>query len=453
MKALKKQQKASVVTSEFLAETVYDPNTKETRFAVCASGEMGFTESIFLKGKTIYPLDGGDDLIQKSVILLPSLPIEYGDEAKLLEEIRAFIHKYVDITPMYEQIASYYVLFSWVFDKFHEVPYLRAIGDFGSGKSRFIRTIGSICYRPIFTGGATTTAPIFRILDDIGGTLVLDEADLRASDMTNDMVKILNTGYEKGVPVLRTHGKDFSEIKAFNVFSPKIIATREKFDDKALESRFLVEEMGQGSLRKDIPRNLRDGFSLEALDLRNKLLMWRFRNFSKPICQDEKPIEGIHPRLHQIIVPLLSIIESEEMRVSLKEFVMKYNNDLVADRGLTRESDIIFAILKLEHELGNKEVTVGEIAKSLNADLEVDDFDGKITASKAGWYLRAKLQLKSEKTRKGYILNLEKNRAKLNFWKERFGITDADIRGEDVNLVNDVNVTQQSLLNAENVGF
>jgi hypothetical protein len=28
-------------------------------------------------------------------------------------------------------------------------------------------------------------------------------------------------------------------------------------------------------------------------------------------------------------------------------------------------------------------------------------------------------------------------------WKERFGITDADIRGEQVNVVNDVNVQEE----------
>ena len=52
---------------------------------------------------------------------------------------------------------------------------------------------------------------------------------------------------------------------------------------------------------------------------------------------------------------------------------------------------------------------------------------------KVGGYSRKKLQLKTEKKRRGYTLLLSKNRQKLDMWKERFGITDADIRGERVN--------------------
>jgi len=451
----KKKRSASVTNDELIAETLYDPINQQTSFAIYKDGAITYGDFLETPQGTVLPLDAKNDIVKRGVVLLPSMPVEYGTEKELIGEVQTFIHKYLDVSPTFEHIAAYYVLFTWVFDKFHEVPYLRAIGDFGSGKSRFIQTIGSICYRPIFTGGATTTAPIFRILDELGGTLVLDEADLRVSDMTADIVKILNMGYQKGGSVLRMQGKNFDEVRAFNVFSPKVIATRETFNDKALESRFLVEEMGRGSLRRDIPRNLRDSFYDEARDIRNKLLMWRFRNFHKEISEQDEILEGVHPRLHQIITPLLEIIESDEMKNSLKNFVRGYNSELTADRGLSRESDIVFSICKIQHEENKKEVTVGEIAASINEDIM--DFDDRLTPRKIGWYLRSRLQLKAYKTRKGYSLSLtdEKNNEKLEFWKERFGITDADIKGEVVNVVNDVNVVQQQLkmLTAKDVGF
>lgn len=441
----KKTRRASHVTETQIIETIYDPIHEQTQFAIYENNSVHYADFVKTNNDEFFPLDAKSDIVRKSIVLLPSLPSEYGTEAELLAEVKTFIHKYVDISPMFEQIASYYVLFSWVYDRFYETPYLRAIGDFGSGKSRFIQTIGSLCYKPIFTGGATTTAPIFRILDEVRGTLVLDEADLRASDMTNDIVKILNMGYQKGGSVLRMQGKELLETKAYDVFGPKIIATRETFADKALESRFLIEEMGRGTLRKDIPRNLRDEFYEEACKLRNKLLMWRFRNYHKDFSFDETPIEGIHPRLHQIIVPLLAIIESKEMKESLKDFMRNYNEELIADRGLSRESDIIFAIFKLEHDAGKKEVTVGEIAECVNWD--VTEFDDKLTPRKIGWWLRAKLQLKPYKTRRGYVLKLNENRERLNFWKERFGITDADIRGEDTVADEDI----AHVVNVENI--
>ncbi len=433
----KKTRKASLVSENKIAETVYDPKLEQTHFVVYKDGEIKFFDKINKEQEEVFPLDGKNDIVSKGIVLLPSEPLEYGTDAELLKDIQLFIHKYLEISPMYEQIASYYALFSWLHDRFHEVPYLRAIGDFGSGKSRFLQVIGSICYRPIFTGGATTTAPIFRILNEIRGTLVLDEADLRFSDMTTDIIKILNAGYQKGGNVLRMGGKDMEDLKAFDVFGPKIVATRETFNDKALESRFLVEEMGRGKLRDDIPRRLSDEFWNEARELRNKLLMWRFRNYQKELVYDEKPIEGVHPRLNQIISPLMTIIDDEVMKQSLREFVQKYNVELTADRNLSREADIIFAILRLQHEKKVKEATIGEIAEYVNSD--IFDFDDKLTPKKIGWYLRSKLHLHAYRKRNGFTLDFEINAEKLNLWKARFGITDSDIQGEDVNVVNDVN--------------
>jgi hypothetical protein len=92
-------------------------------------------------------------------------------EEQLVGEIRGFIHRYVDLSPLFEQIASYYVLFSWVYDAFNELPYLRVRGDAGSGKTSFLLIVGSLCYKPIFASGASTVSPLFRILDSMRGSL------------------------------------------------------------------------------------------------------------------------------------------------------------------------------------------------------------------------------------------------------------------------------------------
>lgn len=441
----KRIRKASVIVGDKIGETVYDPINKKTAFATYVEDKVAYTDIIGTPYGDVYPLDPKNDLVDKKVVLLPSGAVEYGTEAKLIQEIQTFIHKHLDITPMFEKIAAYYAMFSWLYDRFHEVPYLRAIGDFGSGKTRFLQVIGSICYRPIFTGGATTPSPIFRILNDLKGTLVLDEADFKSSEMSDDIVKILNTGYQQGISVLRSEGKGVFEVKAYDVFSPKVIATRETFKDKALESRFLVEVMGNGTLRTDIPRRLSDEFYNESRNIRNKLLMWRFRNFYKELKFDDAPMEGIHPRLHQIIIPLLTIIDSEEMKTSLKEFVKKYNQELIAERGLDRESDVVYSILKLERERKIDTLTVKEITEEVNK--EIDLMDEPLHTRKVGWILRARLQLKTYKNRRGYTLSVSKNKDKLVFWKDRYGITEADLSGEGVN---DVNVAEGIDVNSVN---
>ena len=443
--------KTTIFTPDALYEMVFDRKENKTSFSkMDRDGNLEtLIEEVEIEGRKYKPLPPSYNLVEKDVILFPSLATPYTNEEEILKEIQTFVHKYLDISEVFEQIATYYVLFTWMFDKFNEVPYLRAIGDFGSGKSRFIQAIGILCYKPVFTGGATTPSPIFRIVNEVHGTLIIDEADFKFSDMTSEIVKILNTGYQRGMPVLRSEGKGTFEVKAYDVFCPKIVATRETFSDKALESRFLVEEMGAGKLRADIPRTLDESFYKEAENIRNKLLMWRLKNYFEPIERRHDLIEGIHPRLNQIVMPLLSIIKDEAIREHLKTFIVKYNTDLVADRGLSWESDIVFAVLKLEYELKVHEITVKQITDEVNREIDISD--DTLQARKVGWYLRSKLQLKPYKTRKGFVLSFKENKKRLDMWKERFGITDADIRGEQVNIVNDVKTVD--IPTAEELGF
>jgi hypothetical protein len=187
-------------------------------------------------------------------------------------------------------------------------------GEYGSGKTRALLTIGSLCYKGFFASGASTVSPLFHTLDAFRGTLLLDEADFRFSDERAEIVKILNNGNVRGFPVLRTmmnRQREFNP-QAFQVFGPKIIASRGSYDDKALESRLITEEMGARQLRTDIPINLPDSFSEEALELRNKLLLYRFHRRYEVKLDESLIDQRLEPRQNQILLPLLSVVSDED---------------------------------------------------------------------------------------------------------------------------------------------
>jgi len=310
--SVKQQRPVPTVSAVFddggILEMVYRPEEKRTAFVLWKDGQWKFEQSLSIDAfRRLVPYSPNNNLIKNEVVLLPSEPEEYGSGESLISEIQSFIHRYVDVSPLFEKIASYYVLFSWVFDGFNELPYLRVRGDPGSGKTRFLLTIGSLCYKPIFASGASTVSPIFRILDSFHGTLIVDEGDFRFSDEKAEVVKILNNGNVKGFPVLRSEvsgkGREFNP-RAYHVFGPKLVATRGFFDDKALESRFLTEEMGQYRLRNDVPINMSGSYKEEGLRIRNKLLLFRFRNLNKRKPTEKLVDRSIEPRLNQIFVPL-----------------------------------------------------------------------------------------------------------------------------------------------------
>src|SRR5262249_6212230 len=424
----KQQRPVPTVSAVFddgaILEMVYRPQEKRTAFVLWKDGEWKFEPSLSVDPfRRLVPYSSNNNLIKNEVVLLPSEPEEYGSEESLLGEIQSFIHRYVDLSPLFQEIASYYVLFSWVHDGFNELPYLRVRGDPGSGKTRCLLTIGSLCYKPIFASGASTVSPIFRILDSFHGTLIVDEGDFRFSDEKAEVVKILNNGNVKGFPVLRSESygtKEFNP-RAYHVFGPKLVATRGFFDDKALESRFLTEEMGQYRLRNDVPINLSGSYKEEALYIRNKLLLFRFRNLNKRTPAESLVDRTIEPRLNQIFVPLLSIIKDTKAIEDLRELARRYNREMIADRGTEMEAQILEVVRDISDSPYPVRITVKDIA-SWFADRHGSDYDKKVTSKWIGSVIRKKLNLKTQKTRDGYIIP-SSELAKLERLYEKYGVT------------------------------
>jgi len=350
-----------------LYEQCYNPDTKDHYFEVFdQSSNLIISDYDDLKIEAV-----GQDMVESKIILLPTKAEKYGSEKELLKEVRAFIHKYVDVDPFYESLASYYVLLSWVYDCFDVLPYLRVKGDPGTGKTRFLITLGNICYKPAFAGGATTASPIFRIIEMFKGSLILDEADFADSEMHADIIKILNCGFMKDFPVLRTEGEKKREPKAYGVFGPKIISTRKAYKDLALESRMLTKEMEEGT-RPDVPIILPKEFYKEAKTLRNKLLMFRFRNYRSYEVDPKKAFKDVEKRLNQILLPLLTIIIDKEVLEDLRNFAVDYNRQQIGDRGMSIAARVLRAIVAL-HE-ADEELIVKDIAEKTN---ELEGLDSK----------------------------------------------------------------------------
>jgi len=309
----------------------------------------------------------------------------------LLQQIKTFLHKYLELPETYEDVTALYVLLSWVYEFAPSLPYLRVLGDWGSGKTRFLQVAGGICFRPIFASGAVTPAPIFRILDKYRGTLILDEADFKDSSAWVDMVKILNNGYRPGFPVLRAdkeNGKWYP--RGYQVFGPKLLATRFRFGDEALESRCLTAEMLPLS-RPDIPRVLPHSFDDEVHDLRAKLLTFRLSNLLKlkgSEFTNELLEPGLQPRLQEILMPLKALAGTDQyLSTILRSFIKHQQETLYARRRESDEGRVIAAIIQL-HEEGMP-ITAKDISMTIN---DMDD-DADMNARKAGW-VTSKLGLK-----------------------------------------------------------
>jgi hypothetical protein len=390
-----------------LIECIYDAAASKTALAVCRpDGAVSIESQIDLEsGEHLVPYSPRNNLLASRCVLLPGDVGDFRDKGDLLGAVRAFIHRYVDLSPLFEEIAAHYVLLSWVYDAFNELPYLRFRGDWGTGKTRALLTVGSISYKPFFASGASTVSPIFHVLDTFGGTLVLDEADLRFSDATAELTKILNNGNMAGMPVLRTMTNRHRELNphAFTVFGPKLIGMREHFGDRALESRFLTEETGQRPLRSDISIHLPDTLHEEALALRNRLLAWRFHARHRVAIDPSRAVAGVAPRLNQTALPLLSIVDDPELRERIARELVGEEARVRGERASSTEYTVLAAICNVAATSPITSIALGDVARHVSRKIS-DNREDFLSPKTIGYVVRTKLRLPTVKSHGVYVI-------------------------------------------------
>lgn len=412
---------SAVLDDGTIVELLFQPEHRRTLFALYSAGRWTVQPQIEVSpGLVLVPFSPNNNLIKNDVVLLPTEPQIYGNEQVLIYEIRRFIHRHVHLEPAFETVATYYVLLTWLYDAFNELPYLRLRGDYGSGKTRALLTIGSLCYKGFMASGASTVSPIFHTLDAFRGTLIFDEADFRFSDEKSEIVKILNNGNVRGLPVLRTTMNQQREFnpRAFHVFGPKILATRGSYDDKGLESRFLTEEMGSRRLREDIPINLPEAFKEEARELRNKLLLYRFRRRFEVKLDASLADPELEPRLNQILLPLLSVISDESLRSELRSMGREAQRSLVADRGLLIEAQVLELLAELMQVSHRSVVPIADLAGEL-IERYGHEYDRPITNRWIGSILRRRLNIALYKSHGIYVIPI-KERSKVDLLCQKY---------------------------------
>lgn len=414
---MKKEKKTRITTTSFLdaavhGECVYKEESKKILFAIKTDSQINY-QATHSKGNYEYaPAPQIQKLIRSGTLKLAESAQPHISTQALINQIQDFIHRYVDLSNTFEIICTYYVLLTWLYDKHNELPYLRVRGDYGSGKTRFLNVIGSLCYKPIFASGASTTAPLFHLLNDIQGTLVLDESDFRYSDATAELTKILNNGNAKGFSVLRCEQSNNGRFNAtaYSIFGPKIIAARESFADDALESRFITEDLGGKQLREGIPISLPSSFEDEAKALRNMLLHYRFANRTTPISTHSLGTSQATGRTQQVYLPLLSLIQNKGELSMVYNRITEYEEQIRSDRGLQTEAELLQVINNLMQD--NTSLSITQITKSFVIKYG-QRYSRRITPKWIGHLLRSKLHLSTRKSKGVYIIT-EGQSEKLN---------------------------------------
>lgn len=438
----------------WLVEYLYDPEESKSYLAWRdPDKKIGSGYNVSIEGKKYVAMPPTETIAHNGIQLASKLGVQRST-AELAAMIESFIKRvYLLPNPLFAKIISYYVLLTWVYDSFPSIPYLRATGEPGSGKSELMKRIGMLCYRTMSSSGASSISSLFRMVERYKGTVLMDEMDLKDSGASADLVKFLTQGSMEDGPIYRTEkvlidGKEEFQETMFQTFCPKLICMQGDFFDKAVGSRcitFPVQPRETYELKDaGIPLERTKAMKDESLAMRNLLIRWRLEKWQpqREINPDFYNL-NITARLNQVTVAIQMVAEDDPaLRQEVNKFMNEYHLYLIQDKAMSIEARIIEAMWKIyknpdlfktmveKDPDGKEKIKIGNvknIANVIMADMNMDpdDEDGEdepsksklkkkkkdaISAQMVGHRLRDKLQFEiATRTNKGFFV----------FWDEK----------------------------------
>ncbi|HXK21644.1 MAG TPA: toprim domain-containing protein [Myxococcota bacterium] len=216
----------------------------------------------------------------KLTLPAPPSPIE-PDDAAVFEAVKGHLKRWV-LLPReehYDLLASY-VLFTWRCEdvRFEHSPLMRFTGDSGSGKSRALKALRSVCYLGLSTGAtASNVHHVRQLFGD--ATHFWDEMHVRkgrSAESAEELIKTFCEGTDRDGQVVRVFD---GKLRTFNVFGRCALGGYEADEDEALARRSIVIKMVKREDQElpddmDSPQLL-PKFYAEAEAVRAQLLAWR----------------------------------------------------------------------------------------------------------------------------------------------------------------------------------
>ncbi len=224
----------------------------------------------------------------------PIIPFpEPVDGRELIQEIRNTINDYVFLPPHTDIALAYWVLFTYGIQYFEFSPRLAILSpEKRCGKSTLLDVLTALCYRPLNLSH-TTSASMFRLIEQERPTLLLDEADtfLKGND---DLRGIVNSGHRCNGAVSRVVG-DKQEVKRFSTFSACAIASIGTLPDTIMDRSIII------SMKRATSKDRRKRLRLRLFELEVQVLCRKCLRFMQDNAQQAASIfpdfvEGLSDR-------------------------------------------------------------------------------------------------------------------------------------------------------------
>ena len=143
--------------------------------------------------------------------------------------------------------------------------------------------------------------------------------------------------------------------------------------------------------------------------------MYRFNNlFAIELENKEGKLSQVEPRLRQTLLPLLYVIQSQEVEDEFIKYALDFQGQIVADRSFEIEALVAEKLAELFEE--DEKVIVKDVADDVNKQLDEKE---RVTNKRVGLIIRG---FGFNTKRIQGVYNIVPNEAALDYIKERYGL-------------------------------
>jgi hypothetical protein len=238
--------------------------------------------------------------------------VSYGET--LLNDVAAFIRRFVVLSETQADALALFVAHTHAIEAAETTPYLAiSSAEKKSGKSRLGLEVLELLVREPLASMNISDAALFRAIEDLSPTLLLDEADAVFKAREREELRgLLNAGYRRGAVAYRMGGKNRSELQLFKVFSAKVFIGIGDFLPDTLIDRSIPIRLERRTREEPIERFHRRDVAPKGEMLRDSFADWLepqtdYLHGMRPDLPDE-----LDDRAQDMWEPLLAIADLAE---------------------------------------------------------------------------------------------------------------------------------------------
>jgi hypothetical protein len=286
---------------------------------------------------------------------------------------------YTDIAEQHVRQIAYFILGTWLVDCLLVAPFLLIVAPVGTPRGQLLRILSSLCRRPLMLAEVTPAA--LSSLTSMRPTLLFDEPNL-----SRRAERLLYSTNSCGRFVFRKE-------RMMDVFSAKVICSREPLQDPSLASQAL--QVTLSSAGRQVPF-LEDSVSEQIADeFQSKLLQFRLTKFSTVRTLEIDVSELTAPMQDLARALGTCVADDEDLQLGVVQLLRERNQDVRVDPSTELGSVVLEGLLFSCHTRGRSQVLCGELADIVNTMWTQRGEGRKTTPESVGWKLRA-LELRTE---------------------------------------------------------